>query len=84
MANQTWNHPTPLHLRLLCIFMAGLTACSTTGSQSSWREVSRRPGIPKSAQAGGIHAVGKASARAAPPADQNPPLGLGAEPQPRN
>jgi protein involved in polysaccharide export with SLBB domain len=50
MSNPTWNRSTPLSVRLLCVFMAGLTACTTTRSQYTWHDVSRPAGIPKATQ----------------------------------
>ena len=44
-------YKTPLHIRFLCILMAGLTACSTTGRvQNTWKDVSRSPVMPSGAQ----------------------------------
>lgn len=47
MANPSRNRSTPLPVRLLCIFMAGLTACSTSRSPYAWHDVDG----PKSGQA---------------------------------
>jgi len=44
MSNRTWNRPkTSLGVRLLCILMAGLTACSTTRPERAWRDVPVSP-----------------------------------------
>src|ERR1019366_1554116 len=46
------NHGHSLPCRILCLMLAGLTACSTTRSQYVWHDVGTQqaPGMPKASQ----------------------------------
>jgi len=52
LVNKRSSRFYPYSTRLLCLLMAGLTACSTTRSQYVWHDVGtqQQPGMPKASQ----------------------------------